>query len=70
MYNQQYFNNQNYNMPMNQNNMNNFCPNNIPINRMNQFNNFMLNQNNMNMMNNNNLNMMFQYFTNMKIKIL
>ena len=52
-------------MPMNQNNMNNFCPNNIPINGMNQFNNDMLNQNNMNMMNNNNFNMMFQYFTNM-----
>ena len=65
--NPQYLDNQNYNMQqmnmmniMNQNYMNNFCPNDIPMNMMNQYvNNFMQNQNNMNM------NMMFQYLYNM-----
>ena len=54
MFNQLYFDNQNFNMPMNmmnQNNMNYFCQNNMPMNMMNQYNNYILNQNNMNNMN-------------------
>ena len=68
---QQYFYNQNYNMPinmMNQNNIHNFCSNNNQMNMMNQYNNnFIPNQNNMNMMmnNNNNYAMTLQYLNNM-----